>query len=510
MVIEMIVIAFSAGLAAYILRLPLLTGYIAAGFALAAGDVTLPDWVDILSDIGIILLLFTVGLHIRLQNIVRPEVWGVGGIHLGISALLFFPLLLVLGLDTFNAGLVAVALGFSSTVLTSKALEDRDELDAYHGRVAMGILVFQDLVAVGLIALAGGSSPNLFAASVVLLVPLRPLLHRALTTMRTDDMQLLFGLAVAFGMAEWFTLIGLGDKLGALVGGILLAGHVNTEALYDRLWSLKEVFIIGFFLKIGLTGLPTFTDALIGLGLVVLLSLKGIGFFYLLLRFRLRARTSFMATLSLVAYSEFALIVAADIPDLPDRWVIIIALTVGISFVINAVINRYADTLWRRYESQLMALENDGPHPDHLPISIGNANILIFGMGRVGTAAYNYLRERGVRPMGLDSDPARIQMHLAERRRVIYGEAQDPELWSRLPLDNITAVILTIPNLAAKINAIQTAREHGYTGEISVMVDDTVDEEALKDVGATSLMVPLVLAGYELAEMTLNLPRTNA
>lgn len=509
MEIELIGIAFLAGLAAYLLRLPLLTGYIGAGFALAAGAVRLPDWVDVLSDVGIVLLLFTVGLHIRIQNIVRAEVWGVGGLHLMASALVFAPILLLLGLSADQALILAVGLGFSSTVLTAKALEDREELDAYHGRVAMGILVFQDLVAVGLIAVAGGSSPNIYALSAVGVIGVRPLVRRILDQMRSPDMQLLFGLAVAFSMAEWFLLIGLGDKLGALIGGILLAGHVHTDALYDRLWSLKEVFIIGFFLKIGLTGLPTLADALIGLGILTLVAAKGALFFWLLTRFGLRARTSFMAAISLTAYSEFALIVAADMPDLPDRWVITIALIVGVSFVINATLNRYADRLWGRYEAPFCRFESDGPHPDHLPMSIGNAHILIFGMGRVGTAAYDYLVQHGRRPIGLDTDPARIQEHLTHPRRVVFGEAQDPELWERLPLPNIRAIILTIPSLSSKITATQLARQHGYEGHISALVDDNDIPQAMLDAGATSLTLPFIQAGQDLAEMTLRLPDPN-
>lgn len=132
--------AYGAGLGAKALRLPILVGFLAAGLVLAALGVRSTETLRTFGDFGVVILLFTVGLHIRIKNMLRPEVLGVGLFHLAITVILFASLLLMWGLGLGAALLMAAGLGFSSTVLTAKSLEARGELDAYHGRVAVGIL----------------------------------------------------------------------------------------------------------------------------------------------------------------------------------------------------------------------------------------------------------------------------------------------------------------------------------------------------------------------------------
>ena len=113
------------------------------------------DLLHELGHIGVLLLLFTIGLHLRLRNVIRTEVLGVGVAQLAISAVLFTAVGLAFGLDLSAAIIIAAALGFSSTVLAAKTLESRSELEAYHGRIAIGILILQDIVAIILLAFSG-------------------------------------------------------------------------------------------------------------------------------------------------------------------------------------------------------------------------------------------------------------------------------------------------------------------------------------------------------------------
>ena len=123
-----IAIAFLAGLIAKGLRLPTLVGFLGAGLVLSLFGITSSDLLHELGEIGVILLLFTVGLHLRLKSLIRPEVLAVGGIHLVISTIIFSLIGLGTGLSPIIALLIAVALSFSSTVLTAKSLESRNEL----------------------------------------------------------------------------------------------------------------------------------------------------------------------------------------------------------------------------------------------------------------------------------------------------------------------------------------------------------------------------------------------
>ncbi|WP_339682080.1 cation:proton antiporter, partial [uncultured Stutzerimonas sp.] len=149
-----IAFAFILGLAARSVGLPPLIGYLGAGFALAAFGghfgVGPTDSVILehLAHLGVLLLLFTVGLKLKLSNLVRREVIGGSLLHFGISSLVVLPAILVF-LDTSwrESVLLAVALSFSSTVLAAKVLEGKRELRAFHGRVAIGVLIIQDLIA---------------------------------------------------------------------------------------------------------------------------------------------------------------------------------------------------------------------------------------------------------------------------------------------------------------------------------------------------------------------------
>ncbi|MFP4323586.1 MAG: cation:proton antiporter [Anaerolineales bacterium] len=509
MEIYWVIIAFIAGAAAQAIRLPTLVGYILSGLVLAALGVTSGDFIVAVGDFGIMMLLFTVGLHIRVQNIIQPEVLGTGGVHLLVSMMMYGALGVAFGIPLSVALMLGLALGFSSTVLTAKTLESRDELDAYHGRVAMGILIIQDVVAIGLLALTGTETPQPWALGLLALPLLRPIIFRILDYTGKEEMILLFGLVLALGIGELFYLSGLSAKLGALLAGVLLADHPQADNLYDKFWALKEVFLVGFFLQVGLVGVPDMTGVLFTLMLLALLPVKAALFFALMLRFNLRARTGFVGSLTLAAYSEFALIVAAAAVEgglIDETWLTTLALAVALSFAVNAPLNRLVNPLWERLEPRLGPLERDAEHPDHQPRSLGGAHFLVVGMGQVGTAAYDYLVEHGQRPIGLDSDPAKIERHLKMGRRVLFGESQDSELLQNLDLANIHAVILAVPSLPAKIDACDMLRENNFTGQINALVreQDADNLKRLEAAGITASMLPLVQAGRELGELSLH------
>lgn len=500
-----IALAFVLGLGVKQFGLPPLIGYLLAGFLLNIWGQYQPEVLtdrkvlEHLAHLGVLLLLFTVGLKLRLKNIVRPEVLGGSLIHLGLMALLFTPLFFLLAsLAWADALVLAIALGFSSTVMAAKALESKRELRAFHGRVAIGILIMQDLAALALLSLGAGQTPTLFAFAVLALPLLTPLLNKLLNISGHDELLILLGLLLALVIGgEGFHSVGLSAELGALLLGALLANHSRAGELGKALWGLKEVFLVGFFLNIGLTGLPTW-EALAWAGLLLLfLPLKTAAFFFILVRFKLRARSAFLAGLSLASYSEFGLIVAGLM--LPE-WVVPLALAVALSFILAAPLNRIAHGLYAHWEQRLKQFELDQRHPDEQPVTLGKAHILIMGMGQIGTSAYDFLRERQERIVGLDADPAKIERHRAAGRRVLYADGEDPGFWHGVNLEHVEAVILSMNDLEAKTIAARQLRALNYSGVIIAPCMYEDEAEAVTAAGADRAFLAWPEIGVGLAE----------
>ncbi|WP_333816018.1 cation:proton antiporter family protein [Tabrizicola sp.] len=498
--------AFFFGLAVRLIGLPPLVGFLAAGFAVnaAAPGLGLPEEtaeiLDHVSHIGVLLLLFSVGLKLRLGQLAQPQVFGTALIHSGITTAVFgFGLVVALGLAWPTALLLGVVLSFSSTVFSAKVLEAKRDIGAFYGRTAIGILVVQDIIALAVLALYSGQAPSPWALAVLATLPLvRPVLHRLLDVAGHDELIVLAGmlLALVLGGAE-FEAVGLSAELGALIMGLLLSTHPRAKELSDALWGLKEIFLVGFFLQIGMSGLPGLGDMMIALALVLILPLKGALFFLLLILFRLRARTAFLTAANLTVYSEFSLIVAARV--LPD-WLVPLALALSLSFLLAAPLDRLADRIFEKIEPRLQRFETRRVHRDELPTDLGAAQVLILGMGRTGTAAYDELAGHFARIAGIDADTYRVAGHAAAGRNVLLADVEDAGFWRGLRMSNVEGVILAMDNVAAKISAARALRAKGFTGPI---IAHALYEEhvlLLKAAGATHIYQTMNQAGIGLAE----------
>ncbi len=258
------------------------------------------------------------------------------------------------------------------------------------------------------------------------------------------------------------------------------------------------MFLIGFFLSIGMSGLPDGEALVFALVLGVLLPLKGILFFFLLVAFKLRARTSFLAALSLTAYSEFGLIVAAGIPA-AQGYVVPLAIAVSVSFVIAAPLNRFAHPLFERLEKSLQRYERKTRHPDEQPKELGDANVMVFGMGRTGSAAYEELVSDGMRPVGLDADTYKAAAHAEAGRNVIFADAEDNNFWNNVSLEHIQAAVLAMDDIEAKLIAARTLRAQGFTGPIVSHALYTDHVEQINEAGADQTYLTMQEAGRSLA-----------
>ena len=184
-----IALAFIFGVGARFISLPPMAGFLLAGFVLNALGVRSNEVIKEIADAGVMLLLFTIGLKLRIKTLVRPDVWGVATMHslgtiVAFGAALYglaqFGPSLLHGLTPVAAILIAFALSFSSTVFGVKVLDERGEANALHGRTTVGILVIQDLFAVTFLSLSAAKAPSIWVFALIGLVLLRPLLNSLL------------------------------------------------------------------------------------------------------------------------------------------------------------------------------------------------------------------------------------------------------------------------------------------------------------------------------------------
>lgn len=507
-------LAFVLGLLSRAIGMPSMVGFLAAGFALNLLGIANGEVLRRLSDLGITLLLFTVGLKLNLRTIARPQVWAVAGLHMLITTVGFAAAirllattgaLLVSGLDPTQSLLIAFALSFSSTVFVVKVLEEKGALASLAGQLAIGVLIVQDLAAVAFLAASAGEWPSPWALMLLLLIPLRPLLTLVLDRVGHGELLVLYSLLLALGGAEAFELVGLKGDLGALVLGVLVASHDKAEEVAKTMFGFKNLFLLGFFLSIGLSGPLTLEAFLAAAAITPLLLLKSALFFALFTRFRLRARTSLLASLTLTHYSEFGLIVLAlgvARGWLEGHWLIVLATALSLSCVVAATLNGAAHHIHQRYRTTWKRFERPERLPDDRPLDIGGARIAIFGMGRIGTAAYDHMHalHRGI-VVGVDIDPLKVRQHRSAGRRVLLGDPRDADFWDRVrSTQALDVVMLALPNLAAKLAVLDRVRDAAFHGPIAAAARFPDEIEALREAGASILYNLSAEAGSGFAE----------
>lgn len=512
--VSWISLAFLLGYLARLINLPPLVGFLVTGFVLNYFGITSGETLQKLADLGITLLLFTIGLKLNLKVLIRPQVWLVTVLHSSIIIAVFGALIFSLSftgmalfseLDLKVSLLLAFALSFSSTVFVVKSLEDKGEMKSLHGRIAIGILVVQDLAAVIFLAASVGKIPSLWALLLFLLIPLRFVFHHFLQRTGHGELLILYGLVLALGGAEIFELAGVKGDLGALIMGVLISTHAKSTELSKLMLGIKDLFLVGFFLSIGMAGHFSLEALLIGLLLVPFIFLKSALFFTLMTRFKLRARTSLLASLNLTNYSEFGLIIAAlGVSNgwLDAEWLVVIAITLSLSFIISAPINGIDDRIYGRFKSILMKFQSKQRLPDDMLLDTLGATIAIFGMGRVGSGAYDKMREHyGETVIGIDFDVDRVNDCQAKGRNVLHGDPSDADFWEKISHEHsIELVMLALPNLQANLDAMEQLRGISFSGRIAAIARFPDEVNQLQKAGATAVFNIYTEAGAGFAE----------
>lgn len=516
-----LIITLVCGMLVSRIGLPPLIGYLVAGFVLFVLGInkdSLP-LLQQLANLGVTLLLFTIGLKLDIRSLFKAEVWAGSGVHLLISMLVFVPILKLLGLfgltqltslNFEQLTLLAFALSFSSTVFAVKVLEDKGNMQSLYGRVAIGILIMQDIFAVLFLTISKGDVPSVWACALLLLPLAKPLIYKAFDRVGHGELLVLFGLVMALVVGAWlFETLGLKPDLGALIIGILLAGHKKSSELAKSLFYFKELFLVAFFLTIGLNGLPTVSDIVIATLLVLLIPLKILLFVYILTRFKLRSRTSMLGSFNLGSFSEFGLIVAAVATSkgwLPSQWLVIIAVALSFSFLLAAPLNATVGRIYQKFQQRLIKLEKWPLHPEDRPIAIGNPRFLILGMGRIGSGAYDELRTKfNGEILGIEHKQDIVDLHWAKGRNVVQGDAADTDFWEKLDrAPALELVLLAMPHHTGNLFAVEQLKRLNYQGKLSAIVQYGDDAASLRASGVHSVYNLYEAAGAGFVDHVVN------
>jgi glutathione-regulated potassium-efflux system ancillary protein KefC len=512
----LIVAAFIFGAAVGRIGLPPLVGYLIAGFVLNSLGVDSGDKLEEIANAGVTLLLFTIGLKLKLKSLASPDVWAGATLHMLITVIVFgvgIWLLGVAGLPPLNdldwklSLLIAFALSFSSTVFAVKVFEEKKEMASRHAATAVGILIMQDIIAVVFLAVSSGKSPTPWAMALIgALFLIRPLLLRFLSRLGHGELLMLLGILMPAAGYGSFELVGLKGDLGALVFGMLIAAHPKASELAKALLSFKDLFLVGFFLNIGISGSPTLAVVGIAILLALVMPLKAAFFFGILTRFKLRARTSMLASLSLSNYSEFGLIVAAiGVANgwIDADWLVILAFALAFTFIIAAPANSLAHAIYARWCGRLRRFESAERLAEDAPLDTGKATVAVIGMGGIGTAAYDEMRRRhGDVVVGIDFSKASVEQHRKQGRQVALGDASDSDFWERADpaTTSVGLVMLTLPDPKASVFAIHQMKERGYPGQITASVRYEDEAAELKQAGIDAAYVIYEEAGVGFAD----------
>ncbi len=473
-------IAFAFGFLVKQIKLPPLLGFLMAGFALNALGVENSPALNELAQAGILLLLFSIGLKLNVRSLLSPVIWAGTTIQIVITVLVFSLLLFASGMTGFfrmldlppeKIILIAFALSFSSTVFVIKILEERGASSTLYGKLAVGILVMQDIIAVLFLTFSTGKIPNVWALTLLPLIFIPKLINKAtlfplLNRSGHGELLVLLGILIPLGGAYIFEIVGLKPDLGALVFGVLLSGHPKAKELSKVMLSFKDLFLVGFFLTIGLTGLPTIETMVIALLLNLVLPVKSIIYYMMMVKFRLSARSSFLSTLSLTNYSEFGLIVGATAllnGWLPAEWMVVFALTLSLSFILASPLNLFSNQLYIKWSHTLHKFESQNLIPDERPIQLGDAGIVIFGMRKIGTTIYDLLTEKGLNHIvGIDVVPEKVQGHRDQGRNVLNGDITDSDFWNRVYSNGkVKMVVMTISSHYSIMQALLEMKQSG-------------------------------------------------
>lgn len=509
---------------AKILRQPLIPAYVIAGLLigpLVFGFVQNLDLIYAFSKIGIAFLLFTAGLEISFKKIKEAglkRIMLVGLLQVGIIFGVVFLFADILGLTSLQASYIGIILAFGSTMVDIKLLSDKGELVTLYGRLVLGILLLQDLVAiVAIVIFTSGSfafTPLIEAfvklgGVLVFAIFLQKYVLNKLFKFAARSAELLFlsSLAVLFLFIILAYLLELSIVIGAFIAGVSLANSQFKIELESRISPLRDFFAILFFVALGMqvvfTGISGKVVLFVGL-LVGAFILKPFITLILLRIAGYRSRTSFLTSISLAQLSEFSLIigfigVSMGVIDTGLLSTVILATIVTMS--VTPYFINYKNWLYRFFKYPVAVLKFLPMREDLEYDKKNDKEILLVGSHRVGGALMEELLGKKDKLLVVDYNPEIIGALMKKEISCIYGDVTSPELLGKVDVKNLKVVISTIPGYDENMYLVKMVKKINPNVRVVVVGERISETLNLYKAGADYVVTPKILAGRELADI---------
>lgn len=542
----LLMMAAGIGLLGTLARQPLIVSFIAVGLVVGPSGFNLvkaDQQIALLAELGIAILLFLVGIKLDVKLI---RSLGLVSVMTGLGQVIFtaffgYLIGIALGLGHVTSLYVAIALTFSSTIIIVKLLSDKREIDALHGQIALGFLIVQDLVvvlamiglsAIGMASTGHGGAQDGSIAMVLLsglvLVAGIFLFARYAATPLTErlahapELLVIFAIALAAICAAIGDRVGLGKEVGGLLAGVALASTPYRETIAARLAPLRDFLLLFFFIALGATlnlsllgahigGAIVFSlFVLVGNPLIVLAIMGAMGY---------RKRTGFLAGLTVAQISEFSLIFIAmgvSLGHVTDDALGLVTMVGLVTIAASTYMITYSHKLYDLCEPLLGVFERRTTPRE--PSEIGARHedahrIIIFGLGRFGTAIGLRLKKRGISVLGIDFNPEAVKRWRELGLDSGFGDATDPEFLAELQLERAEWLVSTIavPSMGlshedARRTMIQLSRMAGYRGRIAATSHHAPDTRLLLASGADLILEPFQDAADRALEMLCGMP----
>lgn len=523
-----IILALAALLGAWAsyFRLPLLVAYILAGVILGplvigGGDKTN---FSLLRDLGLSLLLFLVGLEIKIDELRN---FGKQSLVVGLAQILLtsfvgFFLSIGLGFSTTSALYIALALTFSSTVIVVKLLTEKRDFDSLYGKLAVAILLLQDLLAIFVLilipALGGNSGFKLSKLLLTVLVGLvlvsiiywlsrRLLPHLFDRLARNLELLFLTSLAYLILISAISAKLGFSLEIGAFLAGLGLASLKEEHQIAARIRPLRDFFIVIFFIILGTELAFDFTFSTIAIALtfsLFVLVAKPLIVLFVFGRLGFQRRTGFMVGLTLAQVSEFSLIImflGLKQGIIPENVVSVITLTAFITIATSSYLLVYATKIYRQVGKYFKLFERDGQKiEDNQPTVLEN-HVILVGCNRLGWEILKQLQKQGKPVLVVDFNPTVIKALEKTNVEYLFGDITDPEIWVLANADRAEIIISTIFDPQDTLELLETIKKSSSGTIIFVTAAERNWAVKFYSAGADYVIVPRILSGHQVAHL---------
>jgi CPA2 family monovalent cation:H+ antiporter-2 len=514
------------------LKLPPVLGYLIVGAVIgphALGWIHDTDEVRYLAEIGVVFLMFSIGLEFSLPKLItmRRIVFGLGTAQVTLTLVIVLAVAIAVGIK-WQAGVVlGGALAMSSTAILARLLAERLELNSPHGRQIIGILLFQDLAVVPLLivipalaaqpdALVRNLGYAVFKAVVVLAVLLffgqramRGWFH-LVAKQKSSELFVLNVLLITLGVAFITEIAGLSMALGAFVAGVLISETEYRYQVEEDIKPFRDVLLGLFFVTIGMlldvsvvleNGWPSML-------LIALVVLKTLLIFGLSALFGSDSGMALRTGLALGACGEFGFVLLSHADKLglveprvlqPVLAAMVLSMLIA-PFIIErseSIVRRWSSTEWMNRAMQL--------HSIAVRSMAANEHVVICGYGRSGQNLARLMEQEHIQFIALDIDPHRIKEAAAAGESVVFGDAARREVLIAAGLLRARAVAITYADTASALRILAHVRELRPGMPVVVRTLDDTDIDRLKAAGAAEVVAEIMEGSLMLASTTLML-----